>query len=137
MAAIRIPESAERLLPLCRTSGASGSHIWETYADMIAFLAALGYSLQINPNATSSFIRSANPIDFSVFRSRGYYPQLLMLAIAHNRDWTIAKHPEEISKITEQYAAVGADNTSALDSENLIAFFRNNLLGRLESFAQI
>jgi len=108
MATIRIPESAEPLLPFCRTSGSNGPHIWDTYADLIAFLAALGYAHDVMPPEKPRPLKTANPIDLSTFRSRGLYPQLLMLAIADRRDWLVSKSPDEIAAITERYTDSGA-----------------------------
>ena len=108
MAAIRIPESAESLLPLCRTSGTAGPHIWETYADMISFVAAYAYGQGELPAGAPRLMKSGNPIDLGVFRSRGLYPILLTLAIADRRDWLVAKGADEIAAIVERYADVGA-----------------------------
>lgn len=108
MAAIRIPASAEPLLPFCRSSGSNGPHIWETYADLVAFLAAYGYSQEVDPPESLAAAKSTNPIDLSTFRNRGLYPQLLMIAIAVSRRWIVAKSPDEICAVNERYAALGA-----------------------------
>lgn len=108
MATIRIPEAAESLLSFCRTSASDGPHIWETYADMIAFLAAYAYGHGEPTSPKPRFGRGGNPIDLGVFRSRGLYPLLLTLAIAEKRDWLVAKGSDEVAAITERYAEAGA-----------------------------
>jgi len=108
MAAIRIPASAEPLLPYCRSSGSNGPHVWETYADLVAFLAAYGYSQELEPPDNFAAAKSTNPIDLATFRNRGLYPQLLMIAIAASRGWIVAKSPDEICAVNERYAALGA-----------------------------
>jgi hypothetical protein len=117
MAAIRIPASAEPLLPYCRSSGSNGPHVWETYADLVAFLAAYGYSQDMDPPDSFTAAKSTNPIDLSTFRNRGLYPQLLMIAIAASRGWIVAKSPDEICSINERYAAVGAVQIGFFDGE--------------------
>lgn len=108
MATIRIPESAEPLLPFCRTSGTNNPHFWETYADMISFLATYAYAQGEVPVAKPRPMKAGNPIDLGVFRSRGLYPVLLTLAIADRRDWLVAKAPDEIAAVAERYADAGA-----------------------------
>lgn len=108
MASIRIPESAESLLPFCRTSGTTGPHVWETYADMISFLAPYAYGKGEVPATNPRFMKAGNPIDLGVFRSRGLYPVLLTLAIVERRDWLVAKAPDEIAAVAERYADAGA-----------------------------
>lgn len=137
MATIRIPESAEPLLPFCRTSGTNGPHLWETYADMLAFLAAYAYGRGESDGAKPVPLKGANPIDLHTFRGRGLYAVLLTLAIADARDWLVAKEPDRISEIAERYAATGARSlcphglaeTGAALGERLLADFRGNQVG--------
>ena len=103
MATIRIPQAAEPLLRFCRTAGSDGPHIWETYADMMAFLAAYAYGQGELPTLKPKFGRSANAIDLAVFRSRGVYPTLLTLSLSDTRNWLVAKAADEIAAITERY----------------------------------
>lgn len=118
MAAIRIPASAEPLLPYCRSSGSNGPHVWETYADLVAFLAAYGYSQELEPPDNFAAAKSTNPIDLATFRNRGLYPQLLMIAIAASRAWIVAKSPDEICAINERYAALGASQLGIDSSQH-------------------
>jgi hypothetical protein len=108
MATVRIPESAEPLLRFCRTSGEIGPHVWETYADMITFLAAYAYGRGEIPTLKPKFGKSANAIDLAVFRSRGVYPALLTLSLSDTRNWLVAKAADEIAAIAERYADAGA-----------------------------
>lgn len=108
MATIRIPESAEPLLPFCRTSGSNGPHVWETYADMICFLAAYAFGHGEMPVGVARPAKSASPIELGVFRSRSLYSHLLALSIAVHRDWIVAKAPDEIAAIAERFADAGA-----------------------------
>lgn len=107
MAIIRIPESAEPLLSLCRTSGSNSPYIWETYADMIAFLAVYAYGNGESPAGKTNVARTGASVDLGVFRNRGLYPHLLALSIAVNREWSVAKAPDEIAAITERFADAG------------------------------
>jgi hypothetical protein len=137
MATIHIPESAAPLLPFCRTSGENGPHLWETFADMITFLASYAYGHDETPLAKPATLKGSNPIDLGVFRGRGLYPVLLTLAIAVQRDWRVAKEPDRISEIAERYAAAGArslcphglTDTGAALAERLLADLRGNQTG--------
>lgn len=131
MATIRIPAAAEPLLTLCRTSGSDGPYLWETYADMLAFLAAYAYAHSAAGAAKPAPLRGANPIDLGTFRSRGLYALLLTLAIAERRDWLVAKEPNAIAQIAERFAAAGAmllcpDGLSA-DADSLARMLVNEL----------
>ncbi len=132
MATIRIPESATPLLPYCRSSNSDGPHVWETFADMVAFLAAYGFSQEVAPPETFRAAKSANPIDLHTFRNRGLHPQLLMVAIAHTRNWMVAKNPDEICAIAERYAAVGSCSLAQGGTAESSASLRQVLLGSLE-----
>jgi len=131
MAAIRIPASAEPLLPYCRSSGSNGPHVWETYADLVAFLAAYGYSQELEPPDNFAAAKSTNPIDLATFRNRGLYPQLLMIAIAASRGWIVAKSPDEICAINERYSEVGARSLGPEASEFPSSLISAKLIGLL------
>jgi hypothetical protein len=137
MAAIRIPASAEPLLPLCRSSGSNGAHVWETYADLVAFLAAYGYSQEMDPPESFAAAKSTNPIDLSTFRNRGLYPQLLMVAIAVSRGWMVAKSPDEICAITERYATVGGNRLGAETPDHPSSSIKAQLMNALQVFDQM
>ncbi len=134
MATIRIPESAEPLLPFCRTSGSNGPHIWETFADLVAFLAALGYGTGVSPTEKIRPLKSANPIDLATFRSRGLYPQLLMLAIADRRDWLVSKQPDSIATISEGFADVGAMHISDSSRSDSAERVQEALFNEIQAF---
>jgi dnd system-associated protein 4 len=108
MATIRISQSAEPFLPFCQTSGSSKEHIWITYADLVAFLAAFAFSEEAPLAPKISALKSMNSIDLDIFRRRGLYEQLLLIAIAEKRNWIVAKSPDEIASIAERYAEAGA-----------------------------
>lgn len=108
MANIRISQSAEPLLPFCQSSGSSREHLWTTYADLIAFLAAVAFEDEASLSSKITVLKSMNPIDLDIFRRRGHYEQLLLIAIAEKRNWMVAKSPDEIASIAERYAEAGA-----------------------------
>jgi methionine synthase I (cobalamin-dependent) len=80
---------------------------------MMTFLAAYAYGHGEIPVNTPVVMRSTNPIDLGVFRSRGLYPVLLTLAIAHQRDWLVTKEPDKLAEIVERFAAAGANLVGA------------------------
>jgi dnd system-associated protein 4 len=108
MATIRISQSAEPLLPFCQSSGSNKEHIWTTYADLVSFLAAFAFGEEAPLGPKISVLKSMNPIDLDIFRRRGHYDQLLLIAIAEKRNWMVAKSPDEIASIAERYAEAGA-----------------------------
>jgi hypothetical protein len=128
MANIRIPESATSLLAYCRSSNSDGPHVWETFADMVAFLAAYGFSKEVEPPETFRAAKSANPIELHIFRNRGLYSQLLMVAIAHTRNWMVARSPDEICTINERFAALGASDLGIHAGEHQSVQVRKRLL---------
>lgn len=85
MASIRIPSSANALLPFCTKYQEANDHpCFDTFAQMIATSAAMGYHLS-GPNppaACRSFLAQPYPIDLAIFRSLGLLPQLLAITMS-------------------------------------------------------
>jgi hypothetical protein len=111
MSSVRIPLTAESLLPFCRPfSGRRENACFSTYADLVIFAAGYGYShLQgtVAP-ACRDFIegRQPHPIDYGVFRNSSY-PILLLLCIATTKNTAAVRDDDEVIRVLENFAAVG------------------------------
>jgi dnd system-associated protein 4 len=115
MPVIRVPIEAKPLLRLCRKhelgpSEQPGPQCFETYADLMVFAAAYGFS-ELNGHAPirkkSEFLERPNPIDLSVFKNDRRYPQLLLIALATSKDQNVVRDEELICHLVEDYASVG------------------------------
>ena len=111
---IRVPESAKQLLPMCRKHDLlPGEHempqCFETYADLMVFAAAYGYSELHGsiPKRKTKFLATPNPIDFEIFKSDRRYPPILLIALAASKDKDVVRDESLLCKLTEDYAAVG------------------------------
>jgi len=84
MPAIRFPDSAGLLLPLCKGHGQE--FIFRTYADLLWFAASYGFHLvRIQGRqlpTKSTFVDTPNPINLEVFDNRGLYGNILMMALS-------------------------------------------------------
>lgn len=115
MPAIRFPASAVQLLPLCKGNGENS--VFRTYADLLSFLAAFGlhavqkHSEPLDPRP--KFVDTPNPIGVEVFENRGLLPNLLMIALAHDRSPNAAQDDDLLCKLAELYAARGGSSLAA------------------------
>jgi len=79
MPAIRLPQSAEALLPFCRRAEEPADNAcFDTYADMLTFAASCGFH-RINarkPEEPDKFLANIYPIDLAVFKNQGLFPNL-------------------------------------------------------------
>jgi hypothetical protein len=110
MPQIRIPKSAEPLLPLCRKSGdAAENACFDTYADLVAFAAGCGYhSLHgRNPSPPDGFLATPNPIDLAIFDNQKLLPALLLIGLGTTGDYQIARDDEAVCQLIEGCADRG------------------------------
>jgi len=109
MASIRFPKNGLSLMTLCKANNPEG--IFATYADLVAFAAAFGCylvkRLGHRPRNKTTFADSPNPIDLQIFESRGHYPNLLMIALAHEESRSHAEDVDLLAKLIEWYAGIG------------------------------
>lgn len=136
MPVIRVPVEAKPLLSLCRKhelgpSELAGPQCFETYADLMVFAAAYGFS-ELRGHAPirkkSDFLERPNPIDLSVFKNDRRYPQLLLIALATSKEKDVVRDEELICHLVEDYASVGClrlskatDQAFALSSHLILA----------------
>ncbi len=114
MAQVRIPKTAESLLPFCRTwSGRNKNACFATYAEMMVFAAGCGFHFLEGdkPPQCVSFVSNnqPNPIDLMIFKneSQQAYPLILMLALAALKKHEAIRDEERLCKLIEDYGAVG------------------------------
>ena len=111
MPQIRIPKSAEPLLPLCRrSSDAVDNACFDTYADLVAFAASCGYhSLHgRKPSPPDEFLSVPNPIDLPIFDNQKLLPALLLIGLATTGDYQIARNDDALCQLIEGCADRGS-----------------------------
>jgi hypothetical protein len=111
MPQIRIPKSAEPLLPLCRKSGdALDNACFDTYADLLAFAAGCGYhSLGgRKPTPPDAFLSIPNAIDLAIFDNQKLLPALLLIGLATTGDYQITRDDESLCQLIESCVDRGA-----------------------------
>jgi hypothetical protein len=122
---IRVPESAQQLLPMCRKHELLPTErelpqCFETYADLLVFAAAYGFS-QLHgsiPKRKTRFLSTPNPIDFEIFKSDRRFPPILLIALAASKDKDVVRDESLLCKLTEDYAAVGFEKMIKIQSEH-------------------
>lgn len=87
---------------------------FQTYADAIAFAAALGARRKKRVPLSQISLKEPGPIDLDIFLSRGYDLELKLLAIAETKDPKIISPSDEIAEeqrahIFEEYANGGLE----------------------------
>jgi hypothetical protein len=110
MSQVRVPKSAEVILPFCRPwHDRHGSACFDSYADMVVFAAGLGFSKvgKNRPQGVSDFLDQPYPISIDVFKNQHLYPVLLLLSFAVIESSQIARDEKRICGILEDYAEVG------------------------------
>lgn len=119
MAQVRVPKSAEKLLPFCRPWVAKlPNACFATYADLMMFAAGVGYQTLGGklPPQCHSFVEEKQPypIDFSVFKSPGQqlYSLVLLLGLAFTKSHDVVRDEECLARGVEDYAAVGFQELS-------------------------
>lgn len=110
MPAIRLPESAEALLPFCRRhEDALDNACFDTYADLVAFAASCGFH-RLNsrtPSEPKKFIPGIYPIDLAVFKNQSLFPNLLLIALGAEGKPDAARDEERLCGIIEAFTDVG------------------------------
>jgi hypothetical protein len=110
MPAIRLPASAEPLLPFCRRyDDPAENACFDTYADLVTFAASCGFH-RLNgrrPQASKDFLPKVYPIDLAVFKNQGLYPNLLLLGLGTERTADIARDEDSLCHLAESLADVG------------------------------
>lgn len=110
MPAIRLPESAESLLPFCRRHEEPLENAcFDTYADLVAFAAACGFH-RLNgrtPSEPKQFVSGIYPIDLAVFKNQNLFPNLLLIGLGAEGKSEIARDEERLCRVVEAFADVG------------------------------
>lgn len=110
MASIRIPSSANALLPFCaKYQEANEFTCFDTFAQLITTSTAMGYHLcgPYPPAACRSFLAQPNPIDLAIFRSLGFLPQLLAISMSVLGNPDDAINENHLVKLIEDLADAG------------------------------
>jgi hypothetical protein len=110
MALIRIPKSAEPLLPYCKPyNHRLPNACFETYAEFIVF--AAGYGFYKNSSSGNSlvteFLDQPYPIDMAIFKNQDLFPLIIFLGIALVGNRAIIKQEDALARITENYTDTG------------------------------
>jgi hypothetical protein len=116
MANIRVPVEAKTLLPLCRKHEQLPGDpelpiCFDTYADLIVFCAAYGFSELDGriPERKTKFLDRPNPIDLAIFKTDRRFPQILLIALAASGDKNVVRDEETMSCLIEDFTAVGCE----------------------------
>jgi hypothetical protein len=110
MPAIRLPQSAEPLLPFCRRSEEPADNAcFDTYADLIAFAASCGFHRfrGRRPDDPKDFLSGIYPIDLAVFKNQGLFPNLLLIGLGSEGKAEIARDEERLCRMVEAFTDVG------------------------------
>ena len=114
MAQVRVPKTAEELLPFCRPWVTKlPNACFATYADLMMFAAGVGFQKLDGklPPQCRSFVeeKQPHPIDFNVFKNPGQqlYPLVLLLGLASIKSHDAVRDEERLVRIVEDYADVG------------------------------
>jgi hypothetical protein len=110
MPAIRLPESAEALLPFCRRHDeALENACFDTFADLVVFAASCGFQ-RLNgrtPAEPKKFVPSNYPIDLAVFKNQSLFPNLLLIGLGAEGKPDIARDEDRLCRLVESFADVG------------------------------
>ncbi len=110
MPAIRLPQSAEPLLPFCRRfEEPADNACFDTYADLVTFAASNGYHRfhGRRPDDPKEFLPSIYPIDLAVFKNQGLFPNLLLMGLGSEGKADITRDEERLCRLVEAFADVG------------------------------
>jgi len=90
--------------------------VFRTYADLLGFVAAYGFQLTNVEGrrlpAKPDFLDVPNSIGLEIFENRGLYTNFLTMALAYDESRQIAEDEEQLAKLVEKYASLGAENLS-------------------------
>ena len=140
MAKIRIPHSAETILPFCRPAGDSRKfNIFKTYAEAVSFAAAIGYYQKngAKPTPAKHFMaHSPDPIELEVFRSQRMFPALLALGLSADKSQAVAKDEDRLCAIVEGYAHEGFVHMSHVLKNSTPSSFHRALIDEMRDAHQ-
>lgn len=121
MANIRVPKSAEPLLPYCRPwNSAREDASFGSYAEMVVFAAALGFKTSGGHQKKGSlqFLTHPNPIGLTVFKNMHLFPIILLISLATAKSPSIAKDEEKMAHLIESYADQGCKELTRMLKES-------------------
>lgn len=110
MPTIRLPQSAEPLLPFCRRfEEPIENACFDTYADFVTFAASCGYHRLHGrmPAEPQQFHSAVSPIDIAVFKNQSLFPNLLLMGLGSEGKPDIARDEERLCRVVEAFAEVG------------------------------
>ena len=110
MPTIRLPQSAEPLLPFCRKfDGPLENACFDTYADVVTFAASCGFHRLHGrmPAEPQKFHSAVSPIDIAVFKNQSLFPNLLLIGLGTEGKPDIARDEERLCRVVEAFADVG------------------------------
>lgn len=110
MPVIRLPASAESLLPFCRRfEEPLDNACFDTYADFVTFAASCGYHRLHGrqPLESKQFLTNIYPIDLAVFKNQNLFSNLLLIGLGTEGKSDITRDEERLCKIIESFADVG------------------------------
>ena len=110
MPTIRVPQSAEPLLPFCRRYDEPlDNACFDTYADFVTFAAACGFHRLHGrmPAEPQQFHAKVNPIDIAVFKNQNLFPNLLLIGLGAEGKPDIARDEDRLCHVIEAFADVG------------------------------
>ncbi len=110
MPTIRLPQSAEPLLPFCRRSENAVDNVcFDTYADLVTFAASCGFHRfqGRRPDDPKEFVSGIYPIDLAVFKNQNLYPNLLLIGLGSEGTPDIARDEERLCRLVEAFADIG------------------------------
>jgi len=89
---------------------------FESYAEFMVFAAALGYKQAKGeiPPRCKDFLDNPYPIDLGIFKSQQVFPLILLIAMAHQRRYEVARDDEVLCDLVEDYAALGCGEMTEL-----------------------
>ena len=112
MTRIGVPKAASPLLVYCKTNPAKREDAcFSSYAELVVFLASFGYKATQGriTNLTPDLLEAApEPIEFTVFKNQGLFPQVLLLGLAVSKGHSIAKNEQALASVVETLATAGA-----------------------------
>lgn len=108
MARVRVPKNAESLLVFMEKDvRPSPEAFFPTYAHMIVFAATVGFEAKTFDKNPSFIKSSPEPIDIEVFRNRGLFRFLQLLAISRAESHEVANNEDRMAETLEGYASAG------------------------------
>ncbi len=112
MTRIGLPKAALPLLVYCKTNSAKRDDAcFSSYAELVVFLASFGYKVTQGriTNHTADLLEAGpEPIEFTVFKNQGLFPQVLLLGLAVSKGHSIAKNEQALASVVETLATAGA-----------------------------